>query len=363
MPTTESLVTRFAFTLARRRALLKLIGLDAKDHARAAWMQKHVIAPHIDKIIDEFYLRLWKNLQAKNILDQGFDVANLRATQRAYLLTLGIGFDRAAYFEGRLRVGSAHARVSVPLSLYQASYSLLQCLLLAQLHAVTKSPRQYQCLAAYIIKIAALDMSLATETYHSMRVSVLHQSIRSLRGKTLGLHRRIDTDAFTGLANHARILKILKQELAKANKRPVSVIIADVDAFKSVNDTHGHLIGDKVLQSITSRLRSSARRGDVVGRYGGDEFLIVLKETPPRTARQIAERMRARIGDEPLDLNGRKISITVSVGVATSRAQDDSENLIARADAALYRAKHAGRNRVVIADNPVGSRSCPMAQG
>ena len=359
MPTTESLVTRFAFTLSRRRALLRLIGLDAQDHGHAAWLQKHVIAPHVDEIIEEFYLRLWKNPQAKNILNQGFSVANLRATQRAYLLTLGIGFDRAAYFEGRLRVGSAHARVSVPLSLYQATYSLLQCLILAHLASATKTPSQYSRLAAYIIKIAALDMSLAIETYHYTRMGVLRKSISALRGKTLGLHRRIDTDAFTGLANHVRILKILKQELAKANGRPVSVIIADVDAFKSINDTHGHLIGDKVLQSIASRLRSSARRGDVVGRYGGDEFLIVLKETPPRTARQIAERMRTRVGDQPLDLNGQLIRITVSVGIATGRAQDDSESLIARADAALYRAKHAGRNCVVAANDPVELLSCP----
>ena len=154
---------------------------------------------------------------------------------------------------------------------------------------------------------------------------------------------------------------ILKQELAKLAERPVSVIIADVDTFKSINDTYGHLIGDKVLQGITGRLRSAARHSDVVGRYGGDEFLIVLKNTPPRTARQIAERMRARVGDEPLDLDGHSIRDTMSAGVATARARDDSESLIARADAALYRAKHAGRNCVMVANSHTPVRSCPAA--
>ncbi len=351
MPAKESLIARFGFTPVRRRALLGLIGLEKADHAHAAWLQKNVIAPHIDEIIDEFYRRLWKNPQAKNILGQGFDLAHLRATQRTYLLTLGIGFDRAAYFEGRLRVGVAHARVPVPLSLYQATYSLLQCLILAHLPASTvKATGRYRGLAAYLVKIAALDMSLATETYHDVRMGVLRKSISALRGKALDLHRRVDTDAFTGLVNHAGILTILKQGIAKAGGRPLSVIIADVDVFKSINDTYGHLIGDKVLQGIAGRLRSAARCGDVVGRYGGDEFLIVLKNTPARTARGIAERMRARVGDEPLDLDGRAVRVTLSAGVGTARATDDGERLIGRADAALYRAKRAGRNRVMTAD-------------
>ena len=356
MPAKASLITRFGFTPARRRALLGLIGLEKADHAHAAWLQKNVIAPHIDQIIDEFYRRLWKHPQAENVLKQGYELSHLRATQRAYLLTLGIGFDHAAYFESRLRVGIAHAHVPVPLALYQASYSLLQSLILKRLSASSAKARaRYRALAACLIKIAALDMSLAIETYHDARMGVLRKSIRALRGKALDLHRRMDTDAFTGLVNHARILTILKQEIAKAGGRPVSVIIADVDVFKSINDAYGHLIGDKVLQGITGRLRSAARSGDVVGRYGGDEFLIVLKDTPARTARVIAERMRARVGDEPFDFDGRAVRVTLSVGVATARAADGDEALIARADAALYRAKRAGRNRVMT----VGGRIQP----
>ena len=357
MPAKESLVARFGFTPAHRRALLGLIGLEKADHAHAAWLQKNVIAPHIDRIIDEFYRRLWEHPQAENILKQGYDLTHLRAAQRTYLLTLGIGFDRAAYFEGRLRVGVAHARVSVPLSLYQASYSLLQCLMLARLSAVVKVPSRHRVLSAYLIKIAALDMSLAIETYHGARLGALQKSISTLRGKALDLHRRVDTDAFTGLVNHARILMILKQALAKVSERPVSIIMADVDVFKSINDTYGHLIGDKVLQSITGRLRSAARYGDVVGRYGGDEFLVVLKRTPARIARTIAERMRARVGDGSLDLDGRAVRVTLSAGVATARASDNDESLIARADAALYRAKRTGRNRVVTADAHVRLRT------
>lgn len=344
------LLRQFGFDARRRRALLQLIGLDVTDHARAAYLQKHVIGPHIDEIIDEFYRCLWKNPQAKKILGQGFDVAHLRATQRAYLQTQGVGFDRAAYFEGRLRVGAAHARVAVPLSLYQATYSLLQRLILAHVPTrAAKVSQSYRALAAYLSKIAALDMSLAIEIYHGVRLGALQKTISALRGETLAFHRRVDTDSSTGLVNHGRILKLVEQELPKTAERPVSVIIADVDRFKSINDTHGHVVGDKVLQSITGRLRSAARRGDVIGRYGGDEFLIVLKNTESKTALRVAERMRARLKDQPFDFAGHSIHVTLSAGVATARADDNSESLIESADAALYRAKRAGRDRVLLA--------------
>ena len=355
------LLSQFGFDSRRRRALLQLIGLDAADHARAAYLQKHVIGPHVDEIIAEFYKWLWKNPQAKKILGQGFDVARLRATQRVYLQTLGVGFDRAAYFEGRLRVGAAHARVAVPLSLYQATYSLLQRLILVHVPVrTTKESLSYRALAAYLMKIAALDMSLAIETYHGVRLGALQKSISVLRGQTLALHRRVDTDSSTGLVNHGRILKLLQQELAKTAERPVSVIIVDVDTFKSINDTHGHVVGDKVLQGITSRLRSAARQGDVIGRYGGDEFLIVLKNTDLQTALHIAERMCARLNDQPFDFAGHSIHVTLSAGVATARVGDDSESLIESADVALYQAKRAGRNRVVLAH--AVSDPAPMTQ-
>lgn len=345
-----SLVRKFGFSASRRRALLELVGLDARDHAHARALQKHVIGPHVDEIIDAFHRGLKKNPQARKILRQGFDMAHLRATQSVYLRSLGIGFDRAAYFEGRLRVGVTHARVCVPLSLYQATYALLQRLILARLDAeAAKLPRRRRALFAYLIKIAALDMSLAIEAYHGVRLGALQKSISVLRGEALALHRRVDTDSSTGLVNHGRILTLLKRELEKTDAVPVSVIIADVDKFKSINDTHGHLIGDKVLLGITGRLRSAARRGDIVGRYGGDEFMIILKRTSPRTAFRIAERIRSRIVNAPFDLDKRSARVTLSAGIATAHAAETSESLIARADAALYRAKAMGRNCVLTA--------------
>ena len=299
-----------------------------------------------------FYRKLGSHPDVQKILAQGFTLAHLQQMQRQYLLTLGIGFDTAPYFESRLRIGAAHARVPVPLSLYQAAYALLQRLILARLRARLRRSRRYPALVEYLVKIATLDMSLAVETYHHAQVGSLQHSIKTLRGRTARLHRRAETDAFTGIAHHARLLAVLRQELTLHRDRPLAIVIADLDRFKSVNDTCGHPAGDKVLQAVTARIRSVARRDDVVGRYGGDEFMIVLKGSTLAAARRIAERMRADVGRNAVDIGGRRVYITLSAGVAVAGPGDDADALVARADAALYEAKRAGRNRVAVAGDP-----------
>lgn len=358
-PPAVSLVRKLGYTAARRRALLRLIGLTATDHAHAAYLQRHVLSVDVDRIVDDFYGQLGMNPEVRRILGRGVVLAHLREMQRQYLLTLGIGFDGAAYFESRLRIGTVHARVAVPPSLYQAAYALLQRLILAHARVrLRKSPRRLAALTEFVVKIATLDMALAIETYHNARVGDLQSSIKSLRGRTAVLHRRAATDAFTGVAHHARILAVLQQELALHHDRPLAIVILDVDRFKLINDRRGHLAGDKVLQAIAARLRLIARRDDVVGRYGGDEFVVVLKKASIATARRIAERLRAGVGGEAVDVGGRSVRVTISAGVAAAVRDDDVERLVARADAALYQAKHAGRNCVVIA----GARKAAPAE-
>lgn len=346
-----SLVRKLGFTAARRHALLKRVGLTPADHRRAADLQRHVLIPDVDTIVDAFYCELSADREARRILAPHSTLAHLRETQRRYLLTLGAGFDTAAYFESRLRVGVAHARAAVPVSLYQTAYALLQRIILARLRVrLRTAPRRQVALAEYLMKIAALDLTLGVEMYYDTQVHGLRSSIRSLRGRAARLHRRAALDVFTGVAHHARIIEVLKREIASRGDRPVSIVIVDVDRFKSINDTYGHPAGDKALQAVAARLRAVARRDDVVGRYGGDEFVIVLKHASLATARRIAERLREGVGREALNIGGRAMRITLSAGVATTANGEDAESLLGRADAALYQAKHAGRNRVVAAE-------------
>jgi diguanylate cyclase (GGDEF)-like protein len=157
-------------------------------------------------------------------------------------------------------------------------------------------------------------------------------------------------DPLTRLWNRYALLDNLNREQSRAGREgtPLAVIMVDLDHFKQVNDTHGHLAGDAVLREAAHRMQAAVRTYDHVGRYGGEEFLIVLPGTCGANALQLAERMRLAIACEPVAAGGAAIGVTASFGVtATERAAGGNpETLIRLADEALYRAKERGRNRV-----------------
>lgn len=134
---------------------------------------------------------------------------------------------------------------------------------------------------------------------------------------------------------------------------PFSLILLDLDHLKEINDTHGHLMGDEALKLVGTLLKTSMRRNDVAGRWGGDEFMLLLPGSDQEVALQVAERLRQRIGQAHLRLeDGETLTLQVSLGVVSDRAGAHAETpdgLFAKADRALYRAKQAGRNRVGVA--------------
>ncbi len=159
-------------------------------------------------------------------------------------------------------------------------------------------------------------------------------------------------DGLTGLYNHHTFYVLLGDELARTQrfKRPVSLLLLDIDHFKRVNDTHGHLAGDAILKGLSELLGHQARAMDRVCRYGGEEITVILPETDPDAAASFAERLRAAVAAQPFDVDagGAPLRITVSIGVASFPAHADSaQALVAAADAALYTAKRRGRNLVI----------------
>jgi diguanylate cyclase (GGDEF)-like protein len=129
----------------------------------------------------------------------------------------------------------------------------------------------------------------------------------------------------------------------------------DIDHFKRVNDTFGHICGDQVLSTVAQRCRNAMRETDIVGRYGGEEFVILLPATPLDTAYDIAERLRHQIADEPVQTDaGLLAAVTISLGIATTVAPNfDLEHVLGQADAALFAAKRYGRNRVCTTEEPL----------
>ncbi len=171
------------------------------------------------------------------------------------------------------------------------------------------------------------------------------------------LRERATHDPLTGLWNHEEILRILELELNRADREGLSVgvIMADLDHFKQVNDTYGHMTGDAVLRMAAKRMLAAFRNYDAVGRYGGEEFLIVLPGCDNRCATASAERLRLCIGKDAMDTPEGMIPVTISLGIAASSKEKrwDVSSIVQNADAALYRAKEKGRNRfeVASADN------------
>jgi|GEM_PF-1566676 len=173
---------------------------------------------------------------------------------------------------------------------------------------------------------------------------------RELEEANARLQVLASTDGMTGLKNHRALVETLEQEVAGATRhgRPLSLLILDVDHFKAFNDAFGHLAGDLVLQELAETIRRIIRGSDVAARHGGEEFAVVMPETGPEVARDLAERIRAAVADRAWEHR----MITLSVGCATYRAGMDVRQFIGAADDALYYAKRLGRNRVVHPDAP-----------
>ncbi len=158
------------------------------------------------------------------------------------------------------------------------------------------------------------------------------------------------TDPLTGCVNRRVMLDRLEQELAGARRyrHPLTVLMIDIDWFKKINDTHGHLVGDTVLRKLADILRQEARAVDIVARYGGEEFTVILPDTDLEGGTASAERFRERAAKTDFTEVGDPLHATISIGVATVNSNEEisTEEMIARSDAALYRAKQAGRNKV-----------------
>jgi diguanylate cyclase (GGDEF)-like protein len=165
------------------------------------------------------------------------------------------------------------------------------------------------------------------------------------------VRQMIERDALTGLYNHSRFKDRLADELERCRRHGgfLSLAMIDLDRFKRINDTHGHLIGDEVIRTMASLLSGGLRRIDITGRYGGEEFGVILPSTAPAVAAEVIDKLRRRFAELPFAA-ARPFSATFSAGIAGSGEHGELAQLITAADAALYAAKSAGRNQVVLAD-------------
>jgi len=181
-----------------------------------------------------------------------------------------------------------------------------------------------------------------------VRIKLLQDELKERMAE---LDRLASTDTLTGLYNRRMFFRRLDEEIARASRadQPISLIYTDIDHFKQVNDKYGHAAGDAVLQQASRAMGRILRRGDVLGRLGGEEFMIMLPGTAGEAAQHIAERLRQRVGQTPITYQDLTLNITISIGVfyMPQPGSIGIDEMVKHADEAMYEAKETGRNKVV----------------
>jgi two-component system cell cycle response regulator len=203
-------------------------------------------------------------------------------------------------------------------------------------------------------RFGAGDLSYRVQPIGQDELAQLGRTFNAMADKiseSQALLREMSTrDSLTGLINYREFHRQLTEEVERSRRygRPFSLLMLDIDHFKTINDTYGHLAGDTALRSVAALLREEVRPTDMVARYGGEEFILVLPETAGPGALTLAERLRARVAGHAIAVTGdQTTSLTVSIGLASYPGETDSvQKLLSAADQALYAAKAGGRNRV-----------------
>jgi len=193
---------------------------------------------------------------------------------------------------------------------------------------------------------------LVTRVKVGLRVIELEKALKDVYRE---LEKIAIIDALTGILNRRALLDRVKQELHRSAREGSSLclIMVDIDHFKKINDTYGHPVGDVVLKEIAARLKKQLRPYDIIGRYGGEEFMIAISKADKEIGKTIAERLRLAICDRPFETDDKKINVSISLGLACIKPQlgdqidELLEKILKSADFALYRAKENGRNQVV----------------
>ena len=344
------LVEYYQYDQLKRLHSLEVLELGIEEVEIIHQIHEGFLDAKADQIVDRFYLKLWKHEEYKAFISNPQLLTRLKITQSKYLHELGVACESELYFEGRLRVGLVHARINLPLTLYISAYNLLFNLILDAIpESIRKQPKLHQRMQKVLSALITLDMTLAVEAYHYTELGQLKNRVDDLMDEHSELKHQAHYDALTGLFNRKRIMMHLHTALSDLpNDHALCVVMADLDHFKRVNDKYGHLMGDAVLRGISARLRATMRGFDYIGRYGGEEFLIILQNTDLEEGREIAERLRHQVEVSPFHHNDVTLPITISVGMTHYHQGDVAESMIQRADEALYLAKAAGRNQVSV---------------
>ena len=221
--------------------------------------------------------------------------------------------------------------------------TLLEFMLITAVYFLLAQPAYYDG-SFSVLNFSEMTMTFAPYLLVAYLTSLLAADLRNARE---GLEKLSDTDELTGLKNRRAFNNALEDELSKAVRydRPFSLLMLDSDDLKTVNDEFGHAIGDKLIITIAQVVQESLRKTDFPARFGGDEFVAILTETPRDRAVEVAERIRSSVENTSFSANGKRVASTLSIGISSfSRESETAEDIMAEADTKLYESKRKGKN-------------------
>jgi diguanylate cyclase len=324
--------------IARRKELL---GFTPDDEARLSDFRP-VAETFIDVAIGEFYDQQMDVPEVRALINETALLARLRRSQHEYMIGLFGGVYDASYTEDRLRIGAAHARVGVTHALFVPSLHRMESIITR--HALNHGADH--ALLASLRKLFMFDLQMVFDTYIQGLISEVEESRDRLAAHAETLEEKVAertaeilhmarTDPLTGLWNRREFYQRLRHEAAGARRgmHKLSVAFLDINEFKEVNDTKGHLHGDKLLRQVGLAISQVVRETDQAFRFGGDEFCLILPYTDAPGAEKLCAVLRAAMPDE----------VSISCGVAELNPEDTGsfESLVTRADDRMYAAKAA----------------------
>lgn len=359
---TRSLCDQLQLTAEELQTRLAFLSFGEQDGRNLVEI-RDVISSCVDEIIGKFYDHLLQFEELRGILSDPKLLDRLKGAQRQYLLSLGQPGDDVEYAEARLRIGLTHERVGLKQKWYLGAYHKLFELILQRLVVrYSGDTRRLSSLALTLNKVFRLDEIFVVETYYHAAMQRQEDGLRQLKTAHRQLEGLSRQDSLTRVSNRRAVMEALALEFHRSRRyrHRFALLFLDVDHFKEINDRHGHAFGDHVLLHVVQLARGMIRPPDIIGRYGGEEFVIGLVECDQAGALQIAERIRLKIAQDQFAWEHHVTAVTVSIGVALcSPEMEQVETLIARADQAMYHAKRRGRNRVELYNKECMSKDQP----
>ncbi|RMH07063.1 MAG: diguanylate cyclase [Nitrospirae bacterium] len=338
----------FQISEAAIRSQIAFFHLTPRDNKNLHKIQS-CLQEHVTDIVEAFYRHLTQVPELAQFLSDSEIIARLKQTQTRYLLTLGQHYEQSDYWEDRIRIGLAHERIGLHPKWYLGAYGILFELVAERLVSQYRDPDALASMLVTLQKFFTLDIALGMESYHALATQRLEQLLAQVEEAQHRLQEASRLDTLTQVLNRKFLMEALEMEFHRSQRfgHPLTLLFIDIDHFKRLNDEHGHTAGDQALQQVSDLIQKSVRPADIVGRYGGEEFVVGLVECHAEMGPLIAERIRLKIALTPLTIDTQTLALTVSIGCASMTSDTPNlDELLKKSDRALYLAKATGRNQV-----------------